>query len=87
MIAVYVTHFRSIQWKLLLYTANLCESDLPTLPKYMRNGNNALCYAYILGKCQGQICKKYPEGHALVSDVMNAFARDLSQMLAAGVEH
>ena len=71
---------------MLLYMSNLCESDLPTLPKYTRNDNNALCSAYILGKCQGQICKKYPEGHVSVSDVTDAFARDLSHMLTVGVE-
>jgi hypothetical protein len=84
--ARYVTHFCNIQWKTLLHMANLSESNLPTLPKYMGNGNNGLYYAYILGKYQGRICRKHPDGHAPVLDVTDAFSRDLSQMLAAEVE-
>ena len=85
--ARYITHFRSVQWKTLLQTAGLSEQDLPIIPKYIKEGKNGLCYAYVLGKCQGRVCGKYPEGHAPASEVLDKFAVALKQKLAAGVAH
>ena len=83
--AGYITHFRSVQWKALLQELGFNEQDLPTIPKYVKDGRNGLCYAYILGKCHRRVCGKYPEGHAPVSKVLDEFAMALKQKLAAGV--
>lgn len=72
--------------KTLLQAANTTEPRLPTLAKYMNNGTNGLCYAYILGTCQVYICGKYAEGHTLVSDITDSFAQDLSQVLSSGIK-
>jgi hypothetical protein len=71
---------------MLLQTTNITKSNLPILPQYIKDGQNGLCYAYILGKCQGRICGKYPAGHAPVTGIMEAFAMELSQLLTAGIE-
>jgi hypothetical protein len=83
----YITHFRSVQWKTLMQASQVSEGDLPTLPKYMKDGRNGLCYAYVLGKCQGRICGRYPEGHAPATDISDEFAQALCRALATGVEH
>lgn len=87
MMAGYVTHFRSVQLKSLLKTAQLSEADLPTIAKYVVNGKNGLCYAYVLGKCQGRMCGKFPKGHAPVADISDAFATELCGKLATAVAH
>lgn len=81
----YITHFRSVQLKTLLRAANLNEANLPTIPKYVVNGKNTLCYAYVLGKCQGEICGKAPDGHAPVAAVSDEFAWELCGMLSGVV--
>jgi tRNA G46 methylase TrmB len=53
MMSHYITHFHSVQWKTLLNASNITEAELPTIQKYMTTGRNNVCYAYILGKCQG----------------------------------
>lgn len=86
MMATYITHFRSVQLRSLLRVASLAETDLPTLPKYMVQGKNTLCYSYVLGKCQGKMCGRFPHGHAPVADVSDAFASELCSKLASAVE-
>jgi hypothetical protein len=83
----YITHFRSVQWKTLLKAATLTEADLRNLPSYVKNGKNTLCYAYILGKCQGKMCGKAPEGHAPASAISDDFAQALCNSLSSAVEH
>lgn len=56
------------------------------LPKYISNGQNWLCYAYILGKCQGKMCGKSSEGHAPAGDIMDSFAHELCSLLEAGIK-
>jgi hypothetical protein len=86
LMARYITHFRSIQLRSLLRAAGLSEGELPTIPKYMKDGKNTLCYAYVLGKCQGKMCGKSPQGHAPASDIPDTFAKELSGRLRAAVE-
>jgi hypothetical protein len=86
LMARYITHFRSVQLKTLLGAANITEAELPVLPKYMSSGTNNLCYAYVLGKCQGRYCGKASRGHAPVGDITDAFAQELCRALAGGVE-
>lgn len=74
LMASYISHFHSVQLKTLLKVSNVTKERLPTLPKYIRNGKNGLCYTYILGKCQGKRCGKSPEGHAPVGDITDTFA-------------
>lgn len=83
----YITHFRSVQLNGLLRAANLTEADLPVLPKYVTNGHNGLCYAYVLGKCQGKRCGKAGHGHAPVGDITDDFAKALCGRLGPAVEH
>jgi hypothetical protein len=87
LMASYITHFRSVQLKSLLNAANLTEADLPVIPKYVANGRNGLCYAYVLGKCQGKMCGKAEGGHAPVGDVSDDFANSLCGRLGSAVEH
>ena len=57
------------------------------LPKCIANGKkNGFCYAYILGKCQQKMCVKSPKGHAPAGDITDAFAWQLCNGLALGVE-
>ena len=87
MMSRYITHFRSVQLRSLLRAANLTEADLPALPKYVETGKNGLCYAYVLGKCQGKMCGKAQQGHAPVSDITEDFAKALCGRLGLAVEH
>lgn len=64
----------------------LAKKNLLVIPKYMVNGRNSLCYAHILGKCQGKMCGKAPDGHAPAGKISDAFARDLRGLLSAVVE-
>jgi hypothetical protein len=82
----YITHFQSMQWNTLHQTAGLGESNLLDIPKYVKEGKNGLCYAYVLGKCQGWVCGKYPDGHMPASDISDEFATVLQQVLTAGIE-
>lgn len=83
----YITHFRSVQLNGLLRAANVTEADLPVLPKYVANGQNGLCYAYVLGKCQGKRCGKAERGHAPVGDITDEFAKALCGRIGPAVEH
>ena len=56
------------------------------IPKYIKEGKNRLCYAYVLGKCHGQVCGKCPEQHVPALDVLDEFATALQQTLMAGVK-
>lgn len=56
------------------------------LAKNMVNGSNKLCYAYILGKCQGRICGKCPYSNAPVSDINDSFAQALCNALSKGIQ-
>ena len=67
MMAGYIAHFCSVQLRSLLREVKLTEADLPTLPKYLANGKNNMCYAYVLGKCHGKMCGRAPHGHAPMS--------------------
>lgn len=83
----YVSPFSSIQLRTILNAAaNITEAQLPTLPKYIANRKNGLCYAYILGKCQGKMCGKALHGHTTKGDVTDAFAWELCYVLVVGVE-
>jgi hypothetical protein len=77
LMSCYITHFRSVQWKTLLRAGKPTESDLPSIPAYVKNGKNTLCCVYILGKCQGKMSGKSPDGHALTRKISNDFARSL----------
>jgi hypothetical protein len=83
----YITHFRSVQWKTLLKAGKLTEAELPTIPAYVKNGKNTLCYAYILGKCQGKMCGRAPDGHAPASAISDDFAHALCGSLSSAVQH
>jgi hypothetical protein len=82
----YIAHFRSVQLRNLLRAANIGEQALPTLPQYLVEGRNNLCYSYILGKCQGRICGRGNVGHAQASTLPNDFVTALCNVLAPGVE-
>jgi hypothetical protein len=82
----YISHFRSIQLRNLLRAANISEGSLPTIPKYLSNGRNNMCYSYVLGKCQGRICGRASGGHVPVSEITDEFASSLCNALAPGVE-
>jgi hypothetical protein len=86
LMARYITHFRNVQLRSLLRVAKLSEGDLPTIAKYMSQEKNGLCYAYILGKCQGKMCGKSPHGHAPATEIMDGFAKELCAKLASAVE-
>jgi hypothetical protein len=83
----YITHFRSVQLRSLLRAANMTETNLPAIPKYVSNGQNDLCYAYVLGKCQGKMCGKAQHGHAPIGDVTDDFAKSLCGRLGSVVVH
>eukprot|EP00804_Cyclotella_cryptica_P007158 CCRYP_009711-RA/>CCRYP_009711-RA protein AED:0.25 eAED:0.25 QI:0/-1/0/1/-1/1/1/0/112 len=84
--ARYISHFWSVQLRTLLRVANVTEDQLPLLPKYTSGGKNNLCYAYVLGKCQGKMCGKSPEGHAPVGEITDVFARTLCEKLGPAIE-
>ena len=86
MMARYVKHFRSVQLRSLLRVAKLSEAELPTVPKFMSNGKNTLCYAYVLGKCQGKMCGKSPHGHASATDITDTVANEICAKLGPAVE-
>ena len=71
-----------IQLGAVLRNSNLSFSDLPTLPKYMVNGRNALCYNYVLGNCTSKFCKfKNSGGHAPAADITRDFSSRMCQVL------
>ena len=69
-----------IQLRKVLSHSNMTIDDLPTLPDYIRNGTNGLCYNYILGHCTSKYCN-YKEGHAPASKITNEFARTMISKL------
>ena len=73
-----------IQLGAVLRNSNLTFNDLPTLPKYMLNGRNTLCYNYVLGNCSSKFCNfKNNGGHAPVEDITNDFANRMIQLMEA----
>ena len=71
-----------IQLGAVLRSSNLTFDDLPTLPKYMLNGRNTLCYNYVLGNCSSKFCNyKNSGGHAPVEDITNDFANRMIQVM------
>jgi hypothetical protein len=55
----YVTHFWSVQWKMLLNAVNITEENLPVLPKYMVSGRNTLT---LLGNARDVFVARQEEG-------------------------
>ena len=86
LMAPYVAYFRSVQFCLLCKAANVAEEDLPSLPKYVSNGKNGLCYSYILGKCQGKVCGRAQARHVPAHELSEDFVTALCSRLAPGVE-
>lgn len=71
-----------IQLGAVLRNSNLTFSDLPTLPKYMLNGRNTLCYNYVLGNCSSKFCNfRASGGHAPVEDITNDFANRMINVM------
>ena len=76
-----------IQLGAVLRNANLTVNDLPTLPKYMLNGRNTLCYNYVLGHCSSKFCNfRTNGGHAPAEDITNDFANQMIQVMEAPLE-
>ena len=69
-----------IQLRKVLTHANMTLEDLPTLPEYIKNGTNGLCYNYVLGNCTSKYCN-YKDGHALASKITHEFARNMINKL------
>ena len=86
LMTAYIAHFRSVQFRLLCKAADVTENDLPTIPRYVIDGKNGMCYSYLLGKCQGKVCRHAPSGHVAASEISDAFATALCTKLAPGVE-
>jgi hypothetical protein len=82
----YISHFRSVQFRLLCKVAGISEGDLPMIPWYVANGKNGMCYSYVLGKCQGKVCGRAQGGHVPVGEISDTFASELCTHLALGVE-
>lgn len=77
-----------IQLGAVLRNSNLTFNDLPTLPKYMLNGRNTLCYNYVLGNCSSKFCNfRASGGHAPVEDISNDFANRMIQVMEAPLEN
>ena len=59
-------------------------SDLPTIPDYVKDGANTLCYNYVLGKCVHKGCRQ-KNGHAPATAITNEFATQLLDRLQPGI--
>lgn len=81
----YLDKFGGVMMKKVLEAANKTYEDLPTLPKYMKDGKSDLCYNYILGKCTGKFCR-HPDGHAPKSDLTPEFVTALCQLVEPGIK-
>jgi len=70
----------------LLNAANIHVRDMPYLNKYMRGGQNMLCYNHLLGRCHfGGQCTR-AEGHADKQSVPDDFADACIRVLTPGMD-
>ena len=70
----------------LLTAAKRDIRDLPVLPEYVANGRPYLCWAHVLGRCHfGDSCS-FARGHPPRRDIPDAFAREVVEMLGAGID-
>jgi hypothetical protein len=57
--------------------------NMPTIPAYMANGTNKLCYNYVLGKCNPRYCT-HRQGHAAQTEITDEFAEKICTLLQPG---
>ena len=70
----------------LIQAANVTYRELPYLNRYIRGGQNMLCYNHLLGRCLfGQQCMRF-EGHADKRDIPDDFADACVRVLTPGMD-
>ena len=80
----YIQKFKSVMLTRLAEFCGCAIADLPTLPEYVRDGTNTLCYNYVLGKCVHKGCRM-KNGHAPATAVTAEFATALIARLQPGI--
>lgn len=70
----------------VLEAGGITHRNLPYLNRYVRGGQNMLCYNHLLGRCNfGPQCARY-EGHIDGRDVPNDFADACVRVLTPGMD-
>ena len=80
----YIQKFKSVMLTRLVEFCGCAISDLPTIPDYVKDGANTLCYNYVLGKCVHKGCCQ-KNGHAPATAITNEFATQLLDRLQPGI--
>jgi hypothetical protein len=72
----------------LLNAAGLCESELPTLPRFCwPNNQSYLCWSSTLGRCKfPNFCFRRDGRHPGPNDIPDDFAEKVVRMLAKGIQ-
>lgn len=82
----YLQKFRRVQLTALMRQGNLTFDGLPTLPAYFTDGQNMLCYNYLLRKCNTRFCVN-PNGHtSCAADETDDFAQQLMDKLSPATQ-
>jgi hypothetical protein len=69
-----------------MMVAGVTWPDMPKIDRLVTNGTNHLCYNFILGKCTSRYCTHRRSGHINATDVPDAFATSLCNVLRPGIE-
>lgn len=79
----YITRIGSLQMTRVMSLAGVRWENMPTIPAYMANGTNKLCYNYVLGKCNPRYCT-HRQGHAAQTEITDEFAEKICTLLQPG---
>ncbi len=71
----------------ILAVAGKCQTDLPTLPKYVHpTGQPFLCWTSVLGRCTYRDCRfRKEDGHPIPADITDKFVDQITDVIGKGV--
>lgn len=82
----FILRHGQLQLTRIMMVAGVTWPDMPKIDRLVTNGTNHLCYNFILGKCTSRYCTHRRSGHINATDVPDAFATSLCNVLRPGIE-
>ncbi len=82
----FLEKFGQVMFTKVVKAENTLIAVLPTLPKYIKDGKNSLCYNFVLCQCLGQHCM-FHNGHAPAANVTDDFELAVCIAVKLGLDY